>query len=618
MKAWRPALLILSVAAGSWLLFAIPRLFLGLAPWYRLPVIRGVIYDTPMYLTWINYLKAGIPFANNVSWYKYFITFFDGLTFGQASAAELYLMAYAVSVLLLAWVIKRTLLFLTRDKRLTWILGSAWWLLFALHMAWRPAAYSWYLPFGIGAVALVLYAFQETRKAWRYGALVAAVISASLYPWFLIPVALWAGSLAAHDLVLASRGWSTPIFVWLGGVLASVFGIVLFISRISGGRLEALVDLFTRYGLAWTRLPFLTTAILVPLFWLGCLILLLRRFPTHQGRILPFLWGWLIIFFCFEFSPFTGIVFQNDHFRTITLILSWLSGAFVLHLASEESEVSALFSKKGWIGTLGLVLTLVSFLMVFWKGGEFLLTWQDLSFVQFVFWLPVATSFFVLRFTFSPRHMSRIVLVVCAAMGLVGGVSVFVREFSDLHRLRQQQIWQKEITRLVPEGEYICTDPVSADRVAPSVPRLVMPAVTYRFFPESDVTQFDFLARYVSVFDLSHAPQDQREMMEHVVRQDRYITCVHGQWFEKIASRIGVEQKTVDRVTGCPRKKMEEDWKWLRAASEVPSSAEGIRLLSHTCSWILMTPGNESLWRVPETYPRTSIGDGGTLVDISF
>jgi hypothetical protein len=62
--------------------------------------------------------------------------------------------------------------------------------------------------------------------------------------------------------------------------------------------------------------------------------------------------------------------------------------------------------------------------------------------------------------------------------------------------LVEQERVRDQIISLVPTTQRICIDPLHADTIAAIIPRMIVPSVTYRFLPESEATQTDFLRGY--------------------------------------------------------------------------------------------------------------------------
>jgi len=353
-------------------------------------------------------------------------------------------------------------------------------------------------------------------------------------------------------------------------------------------RASILLETFSRYGLGFTHLPFLTTIALAPLAWLVLL---------GWKRQTPILMGWIVTFLSLEMTPFTGFIFQNDHFRAVVLILSWLSLGY---LFSQDQE-----SRKGARTTTLAVLVFASF-MTLWKLADLLRNPSvDLSLVQLAYWIPLLIASMDIVGVRRKTTVTAL-LLSSIALGIFGSVSVFARELFPDDELARRSHAAEAITQATLPTDTICTDPASADRFAAATPRRIIPSTVYRFLPESDETQINLLASLSSVYDEEAAGDT--EAMHHVVEQDRYLPCSQNAWFIRIATKFGLSLKTADNISGCPRELMDAQWKVVREGS---TSAK----IADVCPWIIVADEKKDFWHLPDAAQEIRLDDA-TLINL--
>lgn len=580
-----------------WLPFWISA-FLGReSTWWRVPTVHGTMFDSHMYLTWVGYIQAGIPFANNLGWYKYVLAFLDTLTQGQASVAELWLLSAWLSSFLSALVVYFTgkkIIHLERNNAL--LLTLAWWLSVSAHSGWRPGVYSWYIAIGFLAVALILRTSSTTFR--RYLALLAALLLGSVYPWFLIPLALWVGAEVIH---LHAANQRVVLGLWSASVAGSI-GAALVVTHLWPTQLFHTLEVFTRYGLGFTHLPFLSTSLLTVIGWITILLISDHSSAKNTSLTRSLLTGWLVTFFCFELSPFTGIVFQNDHFRAIILLLSWLS---LFQVVSSFSSLELQQRTKQIIPCIAAL----SAVFIIWKSARLVIHYHDdLSIIQVAYWLPLLGGSIYLAFPAIRQHFAIIFVVASLPFTIFAAQKVIQREIARPQTLREQAHLRDEIMAKVDKETRICTDPGQANRIASFIPRLILPAVTYRFLPESEQAQQDFLRAYAYGWQ-GQTKIEQQAHLERLIAQDQYLPC--NRLTEKFLKSLGLTEKQIDPLTGCPRNSMKTALYFV--TTDFPTKKESERAFAKACPWILIPPKQTDRWRIPteaKTYPLSN----GTLL----
>lgn len=580
--------------------FWILHLINGYSPWWRIPVIHSVIFDDTMYLTWVGYLQANIPFANNIGWYACLIRALNAL-FTHASIAELWLVTAWLSATLSAFFVYGfTRKMIGLDTKQATAITLASWFCIQAHTGWRPGAYSWYFPVGIGAVACLVIASRYNSRWRRLIFLAGAVLLASIYPWFLIPIALWAGvilfSTFPERLLLTTA-------LWTGASLAAVSSCFLAIHYPSD-HLIATIEVFQRYGLGFTHLPFFTSAILLPICWLIVLGVQARAHHTPPRAL--FLWqGWLVLLFCFEMGPFAGIVFQNDHFRALALILSWMSLSIVYQ--SDPHNISKQ-QKRLIYPVLGLAL-----LMTFWKIALFLLQpFHDLAMVQAAYWIPLTWATITLVFSNTRTRLLFIVPAVCVGLGTFAATSIMVRASRDPAALVEQEHVRDQILSLVPATQQICIDPLHADTMAAITPRMIIPSVTYRFLPESEATQTDFLRGYFDGWRGANTGE-RAASARRLAAQDQYLPCSESSWIAAPLLRLSWNQDQINTLTGCPQRHIND------VANQILDDQKSVSkdAFLKSCPWVLVMPGQEDSWKLPVSSTRFILSRETLLVRTS-
>lgn len=596
------ALVALLTGLYVWAPFWISTLLNHQANWWRVPAIGGTMFDSSMYLAWVGYIQAGIPFANNIGWYKHVLSFLHALTRGGASIAELWLLSSWISSFLSALVVYMTNKRVMKlEAKTAGLFTLAWWLSVSAHSGWRPGVYSWYLAVGFLAFSLIPH-HSVTTRIRRYLTLITAFLLSSIYPWFLIPTALWV-SIEALYLHLDNRRILTGL--WTTSALGSIAGILLALHYWPTQVFKNL-EIFTRYGLGFTHLPFVTTSLATVLGWIIILALCNHSSQKNERLDRSLLTGWLVAFFCLELSPFTGIVFQNDHFRAIILLLSWLSLSRVISafgsLEFSRRAKQAIFC----VGALSATF-------VIWKASRLIKYYHDdLSIIQVAYWLPLLGASIYLLLPKIRQNFATLFLLASAPFALFAAHQVIMREIAHPKRLREQALLRDEIVQKVEPNTRICTDPEQADRIAASIPRFIIPGITYRFLPESENTQLQFLRAYVQGWRGKNEAERQSHL-ERLIAQDQYLPC--NPFTEKILTKLEFTPSQIDTLTGCPRNHLKTALQYVTAGFADP--AEGMRAFKEACPRVLILPHQENRWNIPTDAKTHSLSNGSLLVELS-
>lgn len=578
----------------------------GASPWWRIPVIQDALFDSHMYLTWVGYVQAGIPFANNIGWYSTCLRVIQSIFGGSLSTAELWLISRWLAALLSVYAmyfIFRT--GLTLEKRAASLFALAWGLAVISNAGWRPGAYSWYLPFAILACQGIL-SISSTQGLVKQGlVLLGSIVLASIYPWFLIPIGLWGAVEIARNLFRRTRTWA---LAWGALTLASLGSVFVIMHSIPWARIQTTLDVFMRYGVGFTHLPFLTTAALVPLGWLGITVLQGRTTTQPSQHLLALYSGWLVTFFCFEMTPFTGIVFQNDHFRGFVLLLTWIHLGFLYktHVSPSQKPSPSTRVLLGGIFFLSLAVSV-------WKATLFLFApSDDLSIIQVAYWVPLTLASFLMLASGYKRLVPYIGVGIFCVLATVASVNIYGRHFHHPEDLELRAHIRELVLSHVPLEDRICIDPVRGSPIAANTPRVLLPSSTYRFRAEAEAEQITLLQAYTLGF-MAQKDAHEESHLRAIIAQDQALPCQQYRWARSLFTRFGMTEARANALIGCPAARLATLSQFVFDHSSIPSSTHR-QVFQRACPWIIVMPGLNYLWNVPKDSIWYTTPEGAALI----
>ncbi len=586
------------VALQTWGPYLASNLFLHQSHWWRVGAVRTIMFDSATYLSWLGYVREGIPFANNLGWFRNILAVLWKILPLDTTTAEVWLLSrwlVAVLTVLVVYAICLRLFRVSKKSALTLTVSFS--ALVIAHAGLRPGVYSWYLPFGLIACAIAWYLQSTTQKLsfiQKLALSVLALFCASIYPWFLIPVSLWLAVFWWQDILRHIHIRSFSLLLGLACLLLGSLGLVTLPHLLTTPAAHIQLETFARYGLGFTHLPFVSTLVFVVMGWLIAILWYARHKPnTAHALIAPFT-SWLIALFSLELTPFTGIVFQNDHFRAFIMILSWFS--LVFFVAHTETQTSSAQHAKRLHALTPIIIFCLSIFFLISKTIPLIKNpSDDLLPIHLAYWLPLAITCFV----FLTKNKTCALLSLLFFSGIIGGIAsvdVIRREIQPDSELRHRAAISQLILQETRQTDTICTDPKNADRFAANTPRRIIPATTYRFLPESDASQLDVIKTLATSYDFNRA--DQLETFHHLVEQDRFLPCQENAWFVALASRLSIPTSTAHAIAGCPKEQLDRQWEEILQISHTSSTSTSVSLQT-ICPWLLIPNDQRPFWHIP-------------------
>ncbi len=567
--------------------FWVSRLAHGFEPWWRVPAILAPIFDAQMYLAWIGYIHADIPFGSNLGWMKPYF-FLTHALFPSLSAAENWLLSQWLTVFVAIYLLWHSLFLLTRRLHTATFVTLLAVATTFLHTSQRPGIYSWYAPFGIASIALGWFVTQRIGQGHGLrirdiGLLSLATLLSATYPWLLIPTLIWNGSLVVWAAA-KYRGRRASFCLFIGVCIVIPAIIWLIFLRVEPTALAPILDTFKRYGLGWTRFPFFSTALLPVIGWIILTGYIAKR-KTDFSHIYPLFLGWITVWFCFEFTPFTGVLFQNDHFRSTVLFLSWFSLAAMWDIPWKSFRFTDRSTRIPFL----ILLIALAFLF---KNCYLLLSIpnQDLSYIHIAYWLPLALA--SIRFFYTPLFLERVSIIIALFIGLMGGWSVWKREWLASPMLQSLQPLIGAVEATVPASEPICTDIMWADRLAANIPRLIIPSITVRFLPQTEDKQEETLASFANFYRPAH--QAEQRWIDDVIWRDGSLPCIQLRWTRPFLHSLGFSESSINKLIDCPQESFMQERERITLRSLSPQNKK-----TSVCPWVIVRDEASSSWHLP-------------------
>ena len=623
----------------TWGPYWLRNVIVGRAPWFRIPVLTGTVFDVMAYLQPIGQAVAGGASANLIGPFAPLMRLIASAWPG-ASVPEAWFVARWIATTAAlwigAWCLQR---WSGLGRNASRFLSTAFWFSFVLVLGMKPGFASWLLPFGMFGIASVLLARDRLREKRVAPAVVwsaLAVASSSLYAWYFLFVVVWLGIEWFLWLARASKRLAAVFFV-LGAVAASVFAVLFAFWAAQTPDGITWLELMQRLSLSYTRMIFVSSSALLTALWAALFVpLILRATDTAvRERASVNATAWLALLFTFGSSPFTGHYIQNDHFRSSAAVLSWFSLAAVWSVirnspAPQMPNAKPVVSPSISLGT---------------GSAE-----PCQNYLRFI---PLATflisAAYVLRILAAPMPERRLVkrpaarigsrslrppgscglddwktpmtsrtfyAVILAGSLVIGGnaaAAMYAREFSVLPK----------IERLVPVIDWIKTTFRSRLRSARTMEARVTAWTTYwpRTRPRSPFCSYHFVSsrtrRGVSrphasrfgFYDVRGAGDEGYWELQSSLNQ--FIVCEQYPLQTKLFRALGLPQDRIDALIGCPRRTIDARWNYVKDAIDRPNpDAEAFKRI---CPYVVMPDDKKSFWRLPEGYLENRVLDGVSI-----
>lgn len=579
-----------------------PLLFLrcGLLPvageaCWRIFSVGQLVFDVHAYLEFIG----GILSHSNGIHIRWIGGLIRGLRvlFPGISVVEMWLVLRVVSGVLSWWMLSWTLSFLTNrplvQRRFA---ATVLWIAVFLPLGFRPGVFSWFLPFGLAMLVGCIQA-ESALRASRVARAIAwslfAVFCSSIYSWFLVFALIWMGMIWGAWLSVR-RGvgalWVLATFLAILGSIA----LVLFAPE----RVSVTLQTYMRNSVEFTRMAQLSVMLIAAVCW-GILYTFILPFIQQDedrdaGRYLIYAWIVTIAGWCSNVA--TSIYIQNDHFRIFTLLLSWAS-AFVLF--TREAVVIRLRWQRvivygiGFV-SLGMVLRILA--------GPYILDRDQLNVIHLFVWVSLLLSSYRvlgLPALFVRPFIRRVAIVAIACgIGFVPYVVMFQQEAGRLSILRTYDSMIAWIQREVPARETICADPAISEDVGAFSGHSIFFTLQNTYSSGSDR---DIYERLSALASLTNAAVSSTRNAWTEWLTSRGTTCQQFSLYRKtVFSRM--DAKTFDRMSGCPRDRMDAETNFVRGLSR----AYGIRddRAMELCPWVVIERSSAEAWNLPEPYQR--------------
>ena len=611
----------------TWGPYWLRNVIVGRAPWFRIPVLTGTVFDVMAYLQPIGQAVAGGASANLIGPFAPLMRLIASAWPG-ASVPEAWFVARWIATTAAlwigAWCLQR---WSGLGRNASRFLSTAFWFSFVLVLGMKPGFASWLLPFGMFGIASVLLARDRLREKRVAPAVVwsaLAVASSSLYAWYFLFVVVWLGIEWFLWLARASKRLAAVFFV-LGAVAASVFAVLFAFWAAQTPDGITWLELMQRLSLSYTRMIFVSSSALLTALWAALFVpLILRATDTAvRERASVNATAWLALLFTFGSSPFTGHYIQNDHFRSSAAVLSWFSLAAVWSVirnspAPQMPNAKPVVSPSISLGTgsaepcqnylrfIPLATFLISAAYVLrilaapyaWNGDL-------LNVLQLTHWFALlAASWLVWRWMTGKRPMTSrtFYAVILAGSLVIGGnaaAAMYAREFSVLPKIERLVPVIDWIKNNVPLSSSLCTDHGGAgygldDVLAAHSGRVVHFAHTTLYHRERDAAFLDRMRVVSGFYDVRGAGDEGYWELQSSLNQ--FIVCEQYPLQTKLFRALGLPQDRIDALIGCPRRTIDARWNYVKDAIDRPNpDAEAFKRI---CPYVVMPDDKKSFWRL--------------------
>jgi hypothetical protein len=321
--------------------------------------------------------------------------------------------------------------------------------------------------------------------------------------------------------------------------------------------------------------------------------------------VIDIIHAWLVLLFSWLLSPFTGLYLQNDHFRTLVVILSWMSLAQLWGLLNRSSK-SIPISSRSLAGSLAIgTLTISLIYIVRILAAPYAFNGDVLNVLHLSHWFALAvgamllvTAFFFKKGTWPARNFFTGLFIGAFLIGGVALVHVYTRAFSELPNLVSYRTAIEWIRSTVPETESLCTDPAHTGFFGAHTARRVYPAEATNYYAEPTSDVVERLVTIVGFYD--SVASGQAEAFLYQSGLGRGVVCEQSVRYEAALKRFGFSSAFIDRLTGCPRPLLRRLSGIVASAMEHPFQDE--EAFAAICPWVIVSEDQSSYWRLPSNY----------------
>ncbi len=599
----------------------IRALVLGHAHWFRIPLVGDAMFDTSAYLQPMGHAAAGLlPEAALIGSFAFIIRALAALL-PDLSNAELWLVsrwAFGVlSVWIGAWTVHQWSGLERRGAR--WV-SAMFWVSVALVIGMKPGLFSWFLPmglFGAGVVPIVARALEERRTAQALCWSLCAAAVTAVYTWYALFTLLWLGAVWGAWIARRTtvRGTAVAFTVITVAGLLIAGGAAALASLTEAGRMA--FEMANRFSLSHTRMPFVSGSVLLTMAWILLLIPVAQRAVGGLARRLEYAWtAWVVILLGFWHSPFTGAFIQNDHFRSLAVICSWLSLALLWN-ATRSPDMRP--QRVSWVTTLMLAacLALSGFFTVKILLAPYAWNGDLLNVIQLAHWFALfLASLLIIRWMWArpPLRPSRFGALIGLGALVIGGMgwsAALNREFSEMSAIEPWTPLFRWVDEHVPAHAALCTNHGGQgfnldDQISAITGRVVHFSNSTQYHREGNAAFMRSLYAVAGFFD-AHTAVGSAELLQELSSFNQGLVCVQFPLHERLLRSLGFSQDRIDRVIGCPRESLEA--RWASLANALAQKKGDAQAFKATCPYVVIPDHAKALWRLPEGYVETRVMD---------
>ncbi|MBP6945401.1 hypothetical protein KBB85_05270, partial [Patescibacteria group bacterium] len=431
-----------------------------------------------------------------------------------------------------------------------------------------------------------------------------------IYPWFFVFTSLWVTSLwAAWGIRSFPTRWYYYFIPLTALVCVGSATIAFFFGH------PFLVGVFQRLarsGVGYTHLPFIANSVVVIFFWLIFLVAWGRIRSLTDAQLLKIRYlqgGWTVLVLSWFFSPFTGIVFQNDHFRTPILILSWITTSilfsFSISSVTEPAPPRQTHGCDRYLSGFVQGLTLLTGVAILYFAAKWIRNpGDDLNPLHLSLWLTTCVSGWLTILQIRNQqqdipHVRRLLLfVLCfsCVSGLIGWGLILKR--GSVVRSPGLAAMADWIRTHVPPSTDLCSTLKTGNFLSAYTARRIHPMHAMRYTTELDEVALRRLDLILGAHDAIGAGTLPEFELYALV--DRFIPCEQYPWAKKLLSGIGMEEGRINDVMGCDERTI------LQHQARLRESAARHRLepeaFSAACPVVVFPSSQRPFWHLPEGY----------------
>lgn len=632
-KRWSELLWWVGVPLGlfvlTWAPYWITNLLLREHPWWRIMMISPGVFDTHTYLQWMGASVQGIAPGNPIGWFMWVLRGLAAILLPYVSLPELWIISRWVTLVLLVWVTASTISGWTRlDQYRARLIALAFYCILFLSLGMRPGVFSWYYPFGVLACACVIHAYLFTeRQRWVRAllALVSGGVLASIYPWFFMMIVAWGGVVtAAVSIRQKKMSWLIGACILIAGsVILAAPALARWVYKPS---LRPLLDMYTRTGLVVAHAPFLSNTVLLMVAWIALLGWLGYVYKMYLSPQVGFFLSsfWFTLFVLWFHTPFLGLFLYPDHLISIVVLMSWVTLAAVIHLMvrKEQKEMSVPTpSNILRLAMLGIAIgASLFFFYVLWQPIHARFFYKfDPYLIHLANWLSLSVAAWLLYLHAGKEDrcysvpVLRAVIVVSVVLGMCGVASIIYRDSltsADIAKNKPMITW---IDHSLPPSTHICSDPKTANLIAAHTGRIIYPAESTMFYPETNESVLRRLEILVGAYDVVGA--DDVARFQHLTEEYRSFPCGEKEKYRRFFGRFGGTDKEWNEFFGCQETSLTDDWQ--RVMRAIQARTVSVGEFARVCPAILISNEKHLFWRLPVGYVSRAKTDDLELWQIS-